>query len=622
MQGGTAKPPEKQPEMPASYLTVPPELKEVLDEVEKDGDGVLFVLAADNTVLAHLAHRRAMHGPTLRLPDAIRELVGKEVHNTKVFAVAVKALHDSQLALNLALCMTDDEKAKRLEKNVSETMKTVATVARLDLTEELPVQANDQPAGFRPPPSGGAAPPSAVPPRGVANPGGGGAGGARPPLGRAMGGGAAPPGGAGAGGGDVGFGAGGAGGFVPPAGAGGFVPPAGAGGFVPPAGAGGFVPPAGAGGFGPPGGAGGNPVNPGSRTGDQHKGKDGTWAVSSFDDLVSVSLTLNWKQPIFQAIAGDLRVAMIWVRGQSELADIRARVHDLATALQDYLDKNGHFPQGALPRKPDPNKSLEWRPDQRLSWCAELLPYVGKGAYATVHIDPQKSWTEDPNLSSAAIPIPPFLATRLSANAPPFLTYPGQQGMFAAIHYVGVAGLGADAAEYADGDAATVTKRGVFGYNRVTRKVDISDGLDSTIAVLMVPASEAGPWMAGGGSTVRGISEDDDCLQPFICAEYQGQRGAVAIMCDGKVRFIPETIKPETFRAMCTISGGEPVRQLNKIAPIIEPEATVKADAAPLKDPVEEPKARSGDTTPQPKDGKQPEKPPAPAKPAEPPKGR
>jgi hypothetical protein len=55
--------------------------------------------------------------------------------------------------------------------------------------------------------------------------------------------------------------------------------------------------------------------------------------------------------------------------------------------------------------------------------------------------------------------------------------------MFAAIHYVGVAGLGADAAEYADGDAATVTKRGVFGYNRVTRKVDISDGLDSTTTI-------------------------------------------------------------------------------------------------------------------------------------------
>jgi len=78
--------------------------------------------------------------------------------------------------------------------------------------------------------------------------------------------------------------------------------------------------------------------------------------------------------------------------------------------------------------------------------------------------------------------------------------------------------------------------------------------------------------MAGGGSTVRFVSEDADAIDPFVCFTYKGKRGTRAIMGDGKVRFIPADIDPNTFRAMCTIAGGEPISGLDKLAPVIDEE--------------------------------------------------
>ena len=52
-------------------------------------------------------------------------------------------------------------------------------------------------------------------------------------------------------------------------------------------------------------------------------------------------------------------------------------------------------------------------------------------------------------------------------------------------------------------------------------------------------------------------------IKPFVCTERDvlGKRvkGTYAIMADGTVRFIPETIADEAFKALCTIAGGEKV---------------------------------------------------------------
>src|SRR5262249_6677392 len=156
----------------------------------------------------------------------------------------------------------------------------------------------------------------------------------------------------------------------------------------------------------------------------------------------------------------------------------------------------------------------------------------------------------------------------------PRVIYPGRNSLVnlmfqpAATHWVAIAGVGLDAAEYAAGDAATAKKAGIFGYDRVTSKADIKDGPANTIAFLLVPPEHKAPWLAGGGATVRAVpdeSEDARPLAQFVCItfpgktedkKWEGKRGTLAIMADGAVRFIPADLPVATFRALCTIAGG------------------------------------------------------------------
>ncbi len=73
--------------------------------------------------------------------------------------------------------------------------------------------------------------------------------------------------------------------------------------------------------------------------------------------------------------------------------------------------------------------------------------------------------------------------------------------------------------------------------------------------------------------------------------------GTFAIMGDGKVRFIPATIDPKLFRAMCTIDGGEEgLANIDVIAPVVPgdeekaPELRTKPDVAPPPAPPAAPK--------------------------------
>jgi uncharacterized protein (TIGR03067 family) len=346
---------------------------------------------------------------------------------------------------------------------------------------------------------------------------------------------------------------------------------------------GGFPPGGFQGGFGA---IGGGPAPGGTPT----AGKDGTWAVWADSSLLFFQLNLSLKDAQYQSLLQGLETGMVKLRAMAELGEARPRAHDLARALQEYAKEKSAFPQGALPRPANADRVLDWRPDQRLSWMAEVLDYLPESDYKELKPDMDKSWNEGKNLQIAAVPVPQFvMPVRGKDVLGYYVRYPGQRFSLAATHFVGVAGIGLDAAEYAANDPAVAKKLGAFGYDRVTKLEDVKDGLANTIVAIQVPPEHATPWLAGGGSTVRGVSEDDDCVRPFVCAEHNGVRGTFAIMGDGKVRFIPETIPAATFRALCTIAGGEQVKDLDKIAPVVDaPEgAELKAESVP---PADKPK--------------------------------
>ena len=325
---------------------------------------------------------------------------------------------------------------------------------------------------------------------------------------------------------------------------------------------------------------------------EEPKGKDGDYLVWSKDKVVALGVNININEEVYQTLSNRLEQGLKGLKGMADMADNRSRIHELAEATQAFLKKEGHFPRGTVPRDPSADRDIDYRPDQRLSWMVQLLPYVANGEFRELLPDNERleeaSWNEPPNLAIAMTVIPQFLAP-LPPDKPYsyYIQYPTIKGMpVAATHFVGIAGIGLDAAEYRSDDPATAKLRGIFGYDRETKPEEIKDGLAETILLLQVPADHKSPWMAGGGSTVRGVSEDLDCVQSFVCTEYQGKRGTFAIMADGKVRFISAAIDPKTFQAMCTIAGGEKIKDLSAVAPEVPPpeelqQPELKAEAPP-----------------------------------------
>ncbi len=321
-------------------------------------------------------------------------------------------------------------------------------------------------------------------------------------------------------------------------------------------------------------GPGGNPADPSQG--------QGPLTLTQDKSLVLLSASLAFGGDKARAkVDQEIDQLITRLRAGAETASSRSRIHELAAALQRYVKENGHFPRGTVHRERTPGRFVEWRPDQRVSWMADLLPYLGDGEFGNLRqqIDGARaSWQESPNLRAASMMIPQFIS-HSDMSAAPLVRYPGVPLDVAVTDYIGVAGRGMDAADYPAGDP----RDGIFGYDRETKPADVKDGLDKTIALLQIPAGKT-PWMAGGGATVRGVSEGPDALTPFVCADYQGRRGTFAVMGDFKVRFIPENTDPNKFTAMCTIAGGEALDDIDQLAPVVPDDTPAAPPAVALPD--------------------------------------
>jgi hypothetical protein len=382
-----------------------------------------------------------------------------------------------------------------------------------------------------------------------------------------------------------------------PPGGGGSRPPFGAaggggrGGMQPP---GGLQPP---GGMQPEGGApGGGPPGGGQNPSGGLRDTDSKLSLTQSGKTLLATLDLSLTGPAYDKIVASMEMGMAQVKGQVEMRSGKPRMHELAATLKAYTDQNKHFPRGTAARElPAERNGIPWRPDQRVSWMAELLPLLGQGEYRGLSalVNPQKSWNDVENLAAVQTLVPHFL-TRDAKETSWWGAYPGVPVPVAATQWVGVAGVGLDAAEYSFEDTSVRTKLGIFGYDRETKLDDVKDSkgnskLGSTIALILVPATLKRPWLAGGGSTVMGVPETES-IKPFVSTEYQGKKGTYAIMGDGKVRFIPETISDKDFQALCTITG-DPV-DVDKLAPLVgggqtelKPQATGQAPPAPAPAP-------------------------------------
>jgi predicted Zn finger-like uncharacterized protein len=338
--------------------------------------------------------------------------------------------------------------------------------------------------------------------------------------------------------------------------------------------------------------------------------------------MVLTTVDIQLEQKIFDNLFQIAAPYLIRVQGELEMATTKPNPHKLGSGGVAYSEKEKQFPRGVYDRKASAARAKRaWPPDERVSWMAELLPYLG---HEDLHgkIDFKLSWRDPENLDAATSLVPEFLSAH-SARDTWYTKYPGIDNeatsthlgrlmkaiygdsmggidkVIASTHFVGIGGIGLDAASYRLGDAAVAEKMGVFGYNRVTRLGDIGN-LSKTAFMIQVPPIYRTPWLAGGGSTIRGVPETKS-VQPFLSQRSEGKRSTMMIMTDGSVRVISENISDQVFKDLCRIKGQKSDIDIDRIAPLVpptkQPELKTVATAPPSPAKPEEKKPASAPPT-------------------------
>lgn len=297
--------------------------------------------------------------------------------------------------------------------------------------------------------------------------------------------------------------------------------------------------------------------------------------LAQTDSTISVNMDLV-LEPVVYGRIGEL-MGMVMVESHQELAlttlkegrlMLAKAAHEAAVkGLPEQQVEPGRFPPGTFPR---PNSRLRSArdPGQRISWMAGLLPFLGhERLFGKLQFD--SSWRDPPNWLPGQTIVPQFLDPTYPANTH-YWHSPQLPVDMAATHFVGVAGVGLDAADYPPGDPTYVAKRGILNYERSASldEVQKGRGLSNTMLMIQVPydgMASVTPWIAGGGSTLRGIPEKNS-IAPFVLSQdrdgnpiqHKGRPGTYVLMADGSVRFVTKSVSDDVFKALATYQGPNP----------------------------------------------------------------
>lgn len=259
--------------------------------------------------------------------------------------------------------------------------------------------------------------------------------------------------------------------------------------------------------------------------------------LTASNEVVTVRMDWDLALPAFGKAAMESRPALQdeWLEAASQADEANHR--RLLASLGGYQKAEGSMPAGAAGGSLLP-------PETRLSWLATMLPYFGHSDWHR-QLEFSYPWNSPQNK--------PVSSRTLSAVVNPALGPARTEAGFPVTHYVGCAGVGADAGTLKADDP----RAGVFGYGRGARSGDLAAGASHTIAILPV-AREPGAWAAGGAATVRGLTQKPYVNGPDGFGSGQPD-GMYVGMADGSVRFVSKDVDPRVLEQLATVRGGEGV---------------------------------------------------------------
>ena len=249
---------------------------------------------------------------------------------------------------------------------------------------------------------------------------------------------------------------------------------------------------------------------------------------NSNDDTFSTDRVSQARSPFVTVAWGVAAIAMVLLaialllpavrtpREASRRNDCLAHLRDLAIAIQNYTDENGHLP---------PAYTVDAEGNRLHSWRTLLLPYMEeKPLYDK--IDLTKPWDDPANAEAREQSIPPLMC----ASAP----FEGEH--LTSTTYLAV--VGPDCA---------------FSGSVPRTLAEIKDGTRTTMTVIDAPYSRAVHWMSPHDISVEEVL----ALSPE--SEFSHPGDFHAAFLDGHVKALPQDIDRETLRGILTIAGGEEI---------------------------------------------------------------
>lgn len=223
-----------------------------------------------------------------------------------------------------------------------------------------------------------------------------------------------------------------------------------------------------------------------------------------------------------------------------------------------------------------PSKDVEDTPPAAFSWMTEILPHVG---YDDMYrrFDFNQPWRAEANLPNLVSVVPTFLTPtqKMTRWQSPYTFIPNGSGL---THFVGISGIEDQRNVVAGALPRADARAGVFGYAEVVRLDQVTDGTSQTIMILE-SARMPGPWVIGGGATVRGVRDNPFDELTGFGSPGNATPGAQAIFVDGSVRYLSSNMDLSVLRALSTIHGNEKI-DLNALPQVLQVQATGQATGA------------------------------------------
>ena len=252
--------------------------------------------------------------------------------------------------------------------------------------------------------------------------------------------------------------------------------------------------------------------------------------------------SLVWARTPWQGDLPNLAVAVLSSVPELESSRLAAaRPLDeenhrrLLLGLAGYDKAEGALPFGAADASLLP-------PETRLSWIATLLPYYDRLDWHG-ELNFSRSWNDAVNARVTRRVLDPVINPAIGVSQ--------TKAGFPVTHYVGLAGIGADAGLLEADDP----RAGAFGYRRRISAAQLPDGAANTIALMGVQ-DRLGAWAAGGEATVRPLANKPYINGPDGFGSGQAD-GMFVGMADGSARFLSKDVDPSVLEALATIRGGE-----------------------------------------------------------------